>query len=351
MRALDDLGGAIVAPDAFDQLVVRLARALGDEDVARASQIPRRLAQRSARQQILVSKRRLPIDQHDVEPVFQVQILQAVIEQERVGLEFLDREQAALYPVLVDEHDHVFQIVREHVGLVARGQRIEQERLAVGDDARRRGIFPAEALPPFARNGTRHALVAATENRDPPAAGPQGPRELFDDRRLAGAADGEIANADDETPEGALAENAVAIKKKAKLHEPFVNEGEPVKQRPEQRRPHAMTPFQNDVDRELLEIFSAVTHRSEIVGLRIANCDCASRRAPRLSAAVMIVRAPSEFAAASMAREILSGERRVTAQMVEPEPLKKAPSAPADSAAAMTSSRKGISFLRKGWCR
>ena len=44
VSALDDLGGPIVEPDPFDQLVVRLARALGDEDVAGAPQIPGRLA-------------------------------------------------------------------------------------------------------------------------------------------------------------------------------------------------------------------------------------------------------------------------------------------------------------------
>src|ERR1044071_210098 len=71
-------------------------------------------------------------------------------------------------------------------------------------------------------------------------------------------------------------------------------------------------------------------------------------RAPRLSADVTTILAPSDFAAANMARETCSGERRVIAQMVEPDPLRKAPSAPADSAAAMTLSRNGIIFLRKG---
>ena len=62
----------------------------------------------------------------------------------------------------------------------------------------------------------------------------------------------------------------------------------------------------------------------------------------------MIVRAPSDFAAASMARETLSGERSVTAQIVEPDPLKNAPSAPADSAAPITLSRNGMSFFAEG---
>src|SRR2546421_10541930 len=43
MHTLDDLGRAIVAPDAFDQLVVRLAGAFRNENVARTSQVPRRL--------------------------------------------------------------------------------------------------------------------------------------------------------------------------------------------------------------------------------------------------------------------------------------------------------------------
>ena len=68
-----------------DQLVVRFARAFGDEDVTGPAQISRRLAQGSARQQKLVSKRRLAIDQDNVEPMLEMEILQTVVEQERVG--------------------------------------------------------------------------------------------------------------------------------------------------------------------------------------------------------------------------------------------------------------------------
>jgi hypothetical protein len=83
--ALDDFGGAIIAPDPRDQLIVRLARALGDEDVAGPTQVAWRLAQGPAREEKLISKRRLPIDQHDVEAMFEVKILQAVVEQQGVG--------------------------------------------------------------------------------------------------------------------------------------------------------------------------------------------------------------------------------------------------------------------------
>src|SRR6476620_281071 len=83
--ALNDFGGAIVAPDPRDQLVVRLARALGNEDVTGPAQIPRRLAQGPPREEELVSKRGLPIDQNDVEPMLEMEILQSVVEQEGVG--------------------------------------------------------------------------------------------------------------------------------------------------------------------------------------------------------------------------------------------------------------------------
>ena len=159
MRAFDDLGRAVVAPNPLDELVVRLTRALGDEDVAGASQISRRLAQRSSRQQILVSEWCLSIDQHDVEPVFQMEILQTVVEEQRVGLQFFDGEEPAFHPVLVHEHDHVLQIIRQHVRLVAGGQRIEQKGLAVGDDCAVAGSLPPETLPPFADTGRRGTLL------------------------------------------------------------------------------------------------------------------------------------------------------------------------------------------------
>ena len=55
-----------------------------------------------------------------------MEILQTVIEQERVYFPFVDGEFPAFHPVFVDQNNHVFQIVREHVGLVAGGDRIEK---------------------------------------------------------------------------------------------------------------------------------------------------------------------------------------------------------------------------------
>ena len=202
--------------------------------------------------------------------MFEVQILQAVIEQERVGFQFFDREEAALHPVLVDQHDHVLQIVREHVGLVAGREGIEQKRFSVGDDRGGAGFFLRRKVPPFSRSAVRDAFVAAAENGDAPPAGPQGAREFFHDRRLPGAADGQIADADDETAERALAKNAMPVKKQPKLHEPLVDERERIEKRAEKRGANAMAALEDNVDRELLEIFSALAHRK-------LNSDCEFR--------------------------------------------------------------------------
>src|SRR5581483_2378089 len=84
MRAFDDLGCAIESPNAGDEFFIGIAGAFRDEDVTGAAEISRRLSQRSARQQELVSKWRLSIYQDDVETVFEMEILQAVVEQKRV---------------------------------------------------------------------------------------------------------------------------------------------------------------------------------------------------------------------------------------------------------------------------
>src|SRR2546423_1618701 len=57
VRAFDDLGSTIVSADALDQRIVRLAGVFGNENVTRAPQISRRLAQRPSREQEFVAER------------------------------------------------------------------------------------------------------------------------------------------------------------------------------------------------------------------------------------------------------------------------------------------------------
>ena len=60
-----------------------------------------------------------------------------------------------------------------------------------------------------------------------------------------------------------FAKNPMAIEEKPQLNEPLVDEGERVKQRAEQRGADTVATFEDNVDGELLEIFSALGHGSE----------------------------------------------------------------------------------------
>src|SRR5437773_8525240 len=104
VRALDNFRSAIVTADSFDQLFIRFAGALGDENVTGPAQIPRRFTQCSTRQKKFISERRLPIDQYDIEPMLEVKILQTIVEQQGIGVHFFNREEPALDSILVDQH-------------------------------------------------------------------------------------------------------------------------------------------------------------------------------------------------------------------------------------------------------
>src|SRR5205085_9417063 len=102
--------------------------------------------------------------------------------------------------------------------------------------------------------------VSTAQDRYATAAGPKGARKLLDDRSFACPAHGQVADADDQTSQSVFAEDAAPIKEKADLNEPLGNKRQAVKQRPEERGPSAVATLENDVDGELLEIFSALAH-------------------------------------------------------------------------------------------
>ena len=118
MRALDDFGRAIVTSDSFNKSFIRFTRALRNEDIAGAPQVPWRLAQGSAGQKKFIPKRGLPIHQHNIEAMLEMKVLQSIVEQERIDFPFVDRHQPAFDAVFIDQHDDVLQIVRQHVGFV-----------------------------------------------------------------------------------------------------------------------------------------------------------------------------------------------------------------------------------------
>ena len=75
------------------------------------------------------------------------------------------------------------------------------------------------------------------------------------------------------------------------------------------------------------------------------------KRAPVLSALVISTRALQLPISRRIASAIFLGSFKLTAAIVYPLPLRKAPSAPASSAVAITRDKNGINFFRKGWCK
>src|SRR5215469_12624943 len=122
--ALDDFRCSVVTPNSLNQIVVRLAITFCDENIACSSQVPGRLAQRATGEQMLIAEGCLTIDQHNVEPMFQVKILQTVVEQKSVNVEFLQRMQPRLHPILVDHYCYSREIGSEHIRFVSGHRRV-----------------------------------------------------------------------------------------------------------------------------------------------------------------------------------------------------------------------------------
>src|SRR5204863_589129 len=82
VRAFDNLGGAIVTANPFHKHVVGFPCAFRDKDVTGASKISWRLTQRTTRKEKFITKGRLPIHKHDVQTMFEMEILQTVVQLE-----------------------------------------------------------------------------------------------------------------------------------------------------------------------------------------------------------------------------------------------------------------------------
>ena len=118
--ALDDFGSTVVAPNSLDQFVISVAVALGDENVACPSKVLRWFTQSAARQQVLVAKGCLAIDQDDIQAVLEVKILQTIIEQQSIYAELFEGVQPGLHSILIHNNRYAPEIRGEHIRFIAR---------------------------------------------------------------------------------------------------------------------------------------------------------------------------------------------------------------------------------------
>src|SRR5690606_10843434 len=104
VAAFENGRAAGVFAGAGDELPVVGGGAFGEKDVAGAAQAAWRFAQGAARQQVFVAERGLPVHEDDVHAPSQAQVLQSVVENERVRLQHAHGVTARVHAVAVHHH-------------------------------------------------------------------------------------------------------------------------------------------------------------------------------------------------------------------------------------------------------
>ena len=265
--ALDDFRGAVQGADPSDELGVAAGRGFGDEDVVGAAEVGRGFAQGATRKKELVAEGGLAVDEADFEPVPKAEVLHAVIEDEGIDAHVADGVHGAFDAVFVDEDHHVAEAACEHEGFVTSKAGIEEQLFAVMNDA---GFFAFEPEPfPLepAEEWGLAAFVTAAEDGDGTAVVLERAREFFDHGRFSGAADGEVADGDDQAARGMFAEHAFAVEPDPALDNSAEQPGKREKESAEEGSAFAVPAFEDDGDGELLEIFKPAAEHG-LVGVK-----------------------------------------------------------------------------------
>jgi hypothetical protein len=256
MSAGENLGVAIVAADLFFEGRLIFALAFGEEDEVSAFERVRWFAEYAAGKHVAVAEGILAVNQEKIKAVAEAEVLIAVVEEEGVGAVVADGVTGGFDPVGIDEDGDTGEVAGKHEGLVAGLGGIEQDRFSVRDDAGRGGSAAGEeAIGESGQERLGDGFVAAAEDGDPATGFLEGAGEFFDHGCLARAADGEIADADNEGADGVTAEDGLVIKAGAGAHDAGVDGGEEKKEGLEERGAAAGGAVEDDVRGELLEGF------------------------------------------------------------------------------------------------
>jgi hypothetical protein len=339
VAAGDDFCGAVTGDDV---IVAVLAFAFGEEDVAGAAEIARGFAESAAWEEVVIAEGGVAVDEDDVETAAEAEVLETVVEEERVAVEFADGPAAGFDAVFVDDDGDAGEIAGEHPWFVAGVSGVAGDVRAIADDERWRFAGGAEeASGETVAEGRFDAFVAAAEDSDLAAFLLEAAGEHFDDWGFAGAADGEVADADDGGSEVVIGFDAVSEERDAALDEAFEEMGEAGEEEAERACAEAAAVAEDDFDAPLFEAVHVFARHGEGVGQEMT-------RAPSLSAVTMRVMAGAgPCHERSMASATAGAESdRASEQTVEPEPLRKPPMAPALTPASMISKRPGTRWDR-----
>jgi hypothetical protein len=264
VAAFENFSMAIELTDSFFEIGQIAAIAFGQENGIGSFEVIAGFPESSARQDVFVAEGMLAVDEGEVDPFFKGEILIAIVENDEVDSEFFDGEAGTFDPVFIDENEDIAKIGSEHEGFVTGTFRVEEKGAAIGDDARGIGRFLEGNLPPPAgEEGAGHAFVTATEDGDATSVLGKDTGEEFDDWGFAGAADGEVADADDGATDRVTFQPAVVIEVPAPAHDLGVEAGKDPSDGAEEAGAKAFAFFEDDLNGELFELFEGAVGHGE----------------------------------------------------------------------------------------
>ena len=233
--------------------------ALGEEDEIGAAQGVGWFAEDSSGQNMFVAERILSIDEEEVKAIAEAEVLEAVIEKEGVSSVVSDGVAGTFDSVGIDEHGDAGEIAGEHEGLVSCLGRIEEDRIAVRNNAGGRGD-PAwkKLIGQAGEERFGSAFVAATEDSDAAACLVKRAGEFFNDGSFAGATYGEVADADDHDPDGVSAKDGILIEAGAQTHDACVNRSEEEQERFKEGCAASSRTIEDDIGGKLFERFESL---------------------------------------------------------------------------------------------
>jgi hypothetical protein len=209
-------------------------------------------AQRAAWKKIFVSKGGFPVDQDNVQPPMQSQILQAVVQNQEIAAESTDRMARAGDAILVNDDGYPPEVLGKHEGLVSRRFRIKKQGSSLRDNAHRRRASPHSLAP--------DAFVAPAEDGDMTALGCQIPGKLLNHRGLSGASHRKVSNADDWASNQMTTEEIVPVKPQSQGNDEQIEGGDTQENAPEDSGPFSGPTFEDNIDGKLFERVEESTH-------------------------------------------------------------------------------------------
>ena len=152
--------------------------------------------------------------------MFKVKILQTVVEQQSVDVEFFEGVQPGLHSILIHHDRDAPEIRGEHIWFVTRRRRVQQNALSVRNNSWR-NLRPLrqKTLPQILFPAAIDAFVSTAQNCDPPSSFLERSGKFFDHRRLSCSADRQIADTDDQTAELPFFQDSFAIQIKTDLND------------------------------------------------------------------------------------------------------------------------------------